>query len=255
MPTTLISATTPIPQERVGNETIYLRPRMSANQLAQFVVSEAAKQETIVRDAKRVMAVRVANYQPARHAMALCHRPDGIDATLISSHAARMRETLFTDEYERQCNELSAASFLKFAPLASQIDCAGRRISTPKGGFDHLLIEGVRVSVQPEIVVSFTHRGVAKFGGVIFNFSKGDYSSLENGNSKYKAGDYAAVLLFLMLGVRFGGEGGPRNANCFAVDVYRERIFTASASHKTMLKNLEAACRNIARQWDAEVTV
>lgn len=228
---------------------------MSANQLAQFIVSEAAKQETIVRDARRVMAVRVANYQPARHAMPLCHRVNGIDAALIRSHATRMSETVFADEYERKCNELSAAAFIKFAPSVSQIDCAGLRIQTPRRGFDHLLIEGVRVSVQPEIVVSFAHRGLTKFGGVIFNFSKGDQSSLENGNSKYKAGDYAAVLLFLMLGVHFGSRGGPRSSNCFAVDVFRERVFTAPASHKTMLKNIEAACRNIARQWETETAL
>lgn len=253
MPTTLISATTPVPTVQIGNENIYLAPRMSANQLAQFVVSESAKQETIVRDARRVMAVRVANYQPARTAMPRCHdATGGIDSAAVIAHATRMSDTVFPDPFDSKCNELSAAAFLKFAPMASQIDCAGQRIPTPKGGFDHLLIEGVRVSVQPEIVVSFAHRGLTKFGGVIFNFSKGDQASLENGNERHRAGDYAAVLLFLMLGVHFGARGGPRNSNCFAVDVYRERIFTAPASHKMMLKNIEAACRNIARQWEMD---
>ena len=172
MRTTLIAASTPPQTEKVGNETIYLEPRISANQLAQFVVSDPAKQETIVRDARRVLAVRVANYQPARTAMPRCHSANGIDEALIRSHAARMGVTVFTDDYERKCNELSAAAFLKFAPMASQLDCAGERIPTPRRGFDHLLIEGVRVSVQPEIVVSFAHRGSPKFGGVIFNFSR-----------------------------------------------------------------------------------
>jgi hypothetical protein len=248
----LIAASTPPKTAQVGNETLYLEPRMSANQLAQFVVSDAVKQETIVRDARRLLAVRVANYQPARSAMPLCHSAGGIDPVSIIAHATRMSETVFSDPFDQKCNELSAAAFVKFAPIASQIDCAGERVPRPRRGFDHLLIEGVRVSVQPEIVVSFAHRGSTRFGGVIFNFSKSDQSSLENNNGKYEAGDYAAALVFLMLGVHFGPKGGPRNANCFAVDIYRERIFETPGAYKTMLKHLEAACRNIARQWETE---
>ena len=255
MATMLIAASTPPKTAQVGNETLYLEPRVSANQLAQFVVSDPAKQETIVRDATRVMAVRVANYQPARNAMPRCHNADGIDPASVIAHATRMGETVFTDPFDSKCNELSAAAFVKFAPIASQIDCAGERIPAPRRGFDHLLIEGVRVSVQPEIVVSFAHRGSTKFGGVIFNFSKGDQASLENGNGRYQAGDYAAALVFLMLGVHFGSRGGPRSANCFAVDVYREAIFQTPGAYKTMLRHLEAACRNIARQWETEAAL
>ena len=187
--------------------------------------------------------------------MPKCHTASGIDADLITAEATRMRETVFPDPFDAKCNELSAAAFAKFAPLATQIDCAGERITTPRRGFDHLLIEGVRVSVQPEIVFSFAHRGSTKFGGVMFNFSKGDQSSLLNGNGRYLAGDYAAALVFLMLGVHFGGQGGPRSANCFAVDIYRERVFETPGAYKTMLKHLEAACRNIARQWEIETAL
>lgn len=246
--TTLISATTSPRTIKIGNETIYQEPRISANQLAQFIVADPAKQEGIVRDAKRVLAVRVANYQPARVAIPLCYTATGLDAALILNQAAAMQARTQTDEFERKCSDLSAASLNRFAPLAHSIDCAGDRIVSPRRGFDHLVIEGVRVSIQPEIVFSFAHRGLLKFGGAIFNFSKGEQASLENGGDRM-AGDYAAVLVFLMLSAHFGAQGGPRSSNCFAVDVYRDRIFVCPTSHKTMLKNVQAACRNIVRQW------
>lgn len=252
MATALISASTPPQTVQLGNATIYVEPRISANQLAQFVVSDPAKQETIVRNARKAITVRVANYQPARSAIPKCHSSAGIDHGKIIEHANRMETTAFEDSFEQQCNALSAAALRRVASIASQIDCSGVRVHTPQRGFDHLVIEGVRVSIQPEIVVSFAHRGATKFGGVLFNFSKTPASSLENGNGRYTAGDYAAALVFMMLGVHFGAQGGPRNGNCFAVDVYRDSIFPAPASYKTMLKNIEAACRNIARQWDVE---
>ena len=249
---TLIPATTPPTTLRIGNETIYREPRISANHLAQFVVADAAKQETIVREAQRVLAVRVANYQPARLAVPLCHTAEGIDAAAVVSQSARMMEAASCgDSFEQKCNELSAAAFNNLAPVASNIDCAGDRVRGPRRGFEHLVIEGVRVSVQPEIVVAFAHRGAKKFGGVIFNFAKGEQASLQNGGER-TAGEYAAVLIFQMLAAHFGSRGGPRPNNCIAVDVHRKCIFTCPPSHKTMLKNLEAACRNIVRQWQTD---
>jgi hypothetical protein len=246
----LISASTPPKTKRIGNATIYLEPRISANQLAQFAVSDSAKQETIVRNAKKMLNVRVANYQPARTAMPKCHTPEGLNAESMIEYAAQMETKNFPDLFDRKCNDLSAASLRMASRLADQINCAGTRISTPSQGFDHLIIEGVRVSIQPEIVIAFAHRGVKKFGGVIFNFSKTESASLENGNGRHQAGDYAATLVFLMLGVHFGAKGGPRNANCFAVDVYRKKVFSAPGSYKTITKIIEASCRNIARQWE-----
>jgi hypothetical protein len=244
----LISASIPPRTKQIGDATIYLEPRISANQLAQFAVSDLAKQEAIVRKAKKVMAVRVANYQPARNSMPKCHTPKGFNAELIIGQAVRMETTDFSDPFERKCNDLSAASLRVASRLVGQIDCEGTRISAPPRGFNHLIIEGVRVSIQPEIVFSFTHRGATKFGGVMFHFSKTE--SLENGNGKHQAGDYSAMLVFLMLAVHFGAKGGPRYANCFAVDVYRGKVFSAPGSYKTMFKTIEASCRNIARQWE-----
>jgi hypothetical protein len=247
----LISASIPPRTKQSGNATIYQEPRISANQLGQFAVSDPAKQETIVRNAKKVLVARVANYQPARNAMPKCHTPEGLNAELIIQHAVRMETTIYSDSFDQKCNDLSAASLRIASQFVAHIDCSGTRISAPSRGFDHLIIEGVRVSIQPEIVIAFAHRGATKFGGAIFNFSKTESTSLENGNGKHQAGDYAAALLFLMLGVHFGAKGGPRHVNCFAIDVYREKVFPAPGSYRTMLKNIEASCRNIARQWGA----
>jgi len=249
-PISLVSASTPPKTKQIGNAIIHLEPRISANQLAQFAISDPAKQETIVRNAKKVLTTRVTNYQPARNAIPKCHTLKGLDADSVIKHAVRMETTDFSDLFERKCNNLSAASLRMASQLVSQIDCEGARISAPARGFDHLIIEGVRVSIQPEIVISFAHRGATRFGGVMFNFSKTESSSLENGNGRYHAGDYAATLVFLMLQTHFGAKGGPRNANCLAVDVYQQKVFAAPSSYKTILKNIEASCRSVARQWE-----
>jgi hypothetical protein len=234
MPSVLVAANIPLRTKKVGNFRIYLDPRISANQLAQFVVSDPSKQETIVRNAKRMSKIRVANYQPARIAVSKCHDGDGLNAERLTLEAARMEGTTFPDQFEDACSKLSAAALRRLAALAQKINC-----------------QGVRVSVQPEIVFSMAHRGVTKYGGVIVNFSKGESASLSRESGKYKVGHYAAFLVFQMLALHFGKDGGPRYSNCVAVDVYRDGIYSAPASHVTMQKNVQAACRMISLQWNA----
>src|ERR1700722_18984953 len=102
-----ISASTPPKTKQIGNATIYLEPRISANQLAQFAVSDSAKQETIVRNAKKMLNVRVANYQPARTAMPKCLAPEGLDAESMIEYAAQMEAKNCSDPFDRKCNDLS----------------------------------------------------------------------------------------------------------------------------------------------------
>lgn len=250
---TLISSSTPPRTKKAGNFRIHLDPRISANQLAQYVVSEPSKQESIVRNAKRMSKIKVANYQPARIAVSKSFDGNGLNADILSAEAERMETEIFFEPFEDACNKLSAASLRKLAPLVSGIDCQGVKIPRPARAFDHLLMEDVRVSVQPEVVFSMVHRGATRFGGVMVNFSKGEASSLSRKSGKYTAGDYAAFLVFQMLALHFGQQGGPRYANCFAVDVYRDEIYSAPQSHVTMLKNVQAACRMIALQWNTMI--
>lgn len=248
MPPTLIASHQPPKTKKSGNFTIYLEPRVSANQLALYVVSDHSKQETIVRNAKRVSKIRVANYQPARAALARCYDGNGLNLAQLSNEADRMEVAPFEESFENDCNKLSAAALRRLIAFAPSIDCKGAQIPRPSRGFDHLLIDNVRVSVQPDIVFGMAHRGAAKFGGVIANFSKTE--SLSKLSGKHCAGDYAAFLVFQMLGLRFAAQGGARYSNCFAVDVHRDAIYPAPSSHISMLKNVQAACRSIARQWD-----
>lgn len=249
---TLVAAHIPLRTKKIGNFTIYLEPRMSANQLAQYLVSEPSKQEAIVRDAKRVGAVRVAIYEPARKAVHDCHDQTGLNHRLLALEAARMETAVFSDAFVSESNRLSAASLKRLLQFPHEIDCKGEKIARPRRGFDQMMIQGVRVSVQPDIVFTAAHRGGASFGGVIMNFSKGEQSSLSKATGgRFKAGDYAAFLVFQMLALRHGNQGGPRLEDCVAIDVYRDQIYSAPSAQKTALKNVQAACRTIALQWSA----
>jgi hypothetical protein len=245
----LLALNTPQNTAMVGDSKVYLDPRISANLLAQFMISDHAKQEAIVRNAKRVNTIMVANYQSGRLAVSTSYDGAGINVGQLNAKAEHMKTAEFSDDFETKCNRLSGAALEKFAEFAQEIHCTGIKVPRPRDGYRHMLIENVRVSVQPEIVFTLQHRGQSKYGGIMVNFTKGDSTSYDKKQGRYYSGDYAAFLIFLMLGLHYGNTG-VRNASCYAVDIYRKAAYSGTTAHVTMLRNIEAACRNIARQWD-----
>jgi hypothetical protein len=118
-----------------GDSKVYVDPRISANLLAQFMVSDHAKQEAIVRNAKRVNTIMVANYQPGRVAVSASYDGNGIDVDQLRAKAEHMKTSEFSDEFETHCNRLSGAALEKLADFAQQITCTGVKVPRPRDGY------------------------------------------------------------------------------------------------------------------------
>jgi hypothetical protein len=86
-------------------------------------------------------------------------------------------------------------------------------------------------------------------GAVILNTGKADDKSLDRKNGAYCVGDYLSSLVFQVLLAKASKFGAPLNKKCYAVDVFREKIYTAPASFSKLNKNLVAACEMIASRW------
>jgi hypothetical protein len=135
----------------------------------------------------------------------------------------------------------------KLADIAEKIDCKNaKKIHRAWGP---LKIEGVRVSVQPELVFASEHRGATKIGAVILNTGESENLSLARRAEKFCVGDYLAALVYRMLDSQWKAVGTPLHSRCYAVDIFRGKVYTAPSAHKTMLKHIEASCRAIALLW------
>ena len=53
-----------------------------------------------------------------------------------------------------------------------------------------------------------------------------------------------------MLSTRFP-SAAPLHKKCYAVDIFRDKIYTAPPNYKTLIKHLRDACENIALRWDS----
>jgi hypothetical protein len=231
---------------------IHLEPRISATKLAEYLVSDPARQEKIVKDQKLGPKVIIIRYTRVRNAFADSFSSSGIDGSLLGARATEISRLESDNPWQQDDNIRSAEALRHLEEVAASIDCANAtKIHRPADGWPALNINGVRVSVQPELVFSRAHRGITKLGAIILNTGKSESTSLARTNNRFTAGDYLTVLLYRMLDLRLATIGVPLHSRCFAIDVFRRATYSAPGSFKTLLRHIEAACRTIALQWPA----
>ncbi|HVT74378.1 MAG TPA: hypothetical protein VHD61_14675 [Lacunisphaera sp.] len=237
---------------QTSTHVIHHTPRISAAKLAEYAMADHSRQETIRKQSKNAPIAVIPWYQKTRDALPEAFGPSGIDPVKLTEAAARIDAIKLgpDDEWVANDNKRSAEGLRKIAAIAPMIDCANS-ILVPRPGksWGGLPIQGVYVSVNPDMVFSFTERGVKKVGGVILNTGQGENLSLARGNGRNTVGDYLTTLLYMMLELRLKTEGVPAPGRCYAIDMFRSQVYSAPRSHKTLVKNLEAACRTISEMW------
>jgi hypothetical protein len=126
------------------------QPRLSANQLAEYLSATPSRRTSIVREAKFPKTSQVALYRDARLAVArqLCAGPDGPDQigvaiSRLRERAADLDASSWTiDDCRRSIEVLEA-----FLRLGNELGLARYEFRTVSGTLPHVLISGVSVSV------------------------------------------------------------------------------------------------------------
>jgi hypothetical protein len=226
------------------------QPRLSANQLADYLNASSTRRKRILQDAKFPRTVIVARYDGARSGITnfLCDiaRPTGtlIDAIVEMNDKAQKNESAWV----KQDSLLSVEAIESFHTAYTANKLAVRKIECRKiqGTLPPLMIEGTKVSVA---VDSTTHRkgkdGTDQVGGVILLFSKSETSSA----ARVERCRMAAVLalLFAQQHLKMYGEADPKI--CFAIDVFGGGAQIAPGSYKQRLNNIVTGCEEVKDRW------
>jgi hypothetical protein len=229
---------------------VHHEPRISANKLAEYVVADPSRQKTILKDAKFAKKVVIVGYKGARGCVPYAFSENSLNIDVLVERAKKIEaenDAPGISDWQRSDNANSAAALKHLAVIAPELSWGKAKMLYIKlGGLE---IAGVKVSIQPELVFGFEHRNIAKVGAVILNTAKGDDKALDRGNGAHRVGDYLSSLVFQVLLAKASKFGAPLNSKCYAVDVFREKVYTAPMSYRKLNKNLEAACEMIASRW------
>jgi len=224
-------------------------PRMSANQLSDYLGATPPRRKSIIRDAKYPKTSVVARYNGAREAIGsyLCDDLRNSKVLFDGIESIKVREAKLTaTDWTKQDCALSVEAIAAFHSAynafgLAKISCKPVVTKQPK-----LQIEGVDVSVSLDTTTHRIGKGEEKcVGGLILLFSKSDASA----KSREERCKTSAVLaaVFAEKHLSYLGKADPKI--CFALDVFGKRMIVAPNMFPTKLDHMRAACEEIALRW------
>ena len=245
-----------------NNYRVVEEPRISANELARFIVATPVSQEGIIRNAHWQPKIMTFRYREARRSISK-YLADPFSKYL----ADPLRKAAHFDQAIRALNEKTRNSDKPRVVLDAEasievIDSfqqgynvygfGSYKFVRPPSRIPHLLIDGVDVSVNLDLLVTGrddNHQPLV--GGLIMRFSKSDDSQTEAAKSRRAdIARYASVLVYMQLHEHFHTRGIPETSLCFSLHVHRKELFHAPRDHLNRTNNIHAACRRISEMWD-----
>ena len=116
------------------------------------------------------------------------------------------------------------------------------------------MIEGVKVSIQPTALIRVERpRGKPLRGAIIVDTAKGQEPKTDEAKAKATAGMvHAAYLLHDLVANSIAGDGEKASAeHCMIFHSHRPELVVSPLNYRTQLRNVAAACADIAGAWDA----
>ncbi|MCP4133685.1 MAG: hypothetical protein GY754_22140 [bacterium] len=219
-------------------------PRISLNKLGEYLVTRVLRRQRILKDQKYPKGFIVSRYNEVERIV--CHflASGATDDEMILNAIDDFIHRRPGSDWEYQNQELSAEALTHFLDLVDGINLRGLTVTEkPTVEQNSLFIEGVQVSVRPELVLHGTDKqGVEFSGGIKLYFSK--HNPLEE-----KSAGYVSSLLHEFLRVNEEYFPAPGYKHCLVVDVFAGKIYSAPRSYIRRLGEIKAACHEIAAVW------
>ena len=215
-----------------------------------MVAGETGKIGIIVRsrDAKAAAAARYSDVRDAIKGY-LCN-PARTSRTLAEIGLTFEQKAADTSlgNWAREDARLSVDVLKALARMENKL--AGMRFVPAPDRQAKLILAGVAVSVQLNVLTERDRAGKLEVGGVLFRLTKADDETESAAAKRHEMGAYAATLAYMQVQAGIAGNRQPHHQLCASLDIQAGDVHTAPRTYATKAKALEDACRFIAAMWD-----
>jgi hypothetical protein len=225
-------------------------PQISANDLALYMVSSATAQLSIIRRHKYPSKHVVVRYQDVKRKLINFLASDSRDKTKIAEGID------YFDQIEKdpampvskvEDARASKAVLESFLGSYNSLDLGKLTFLESPKGVGPLMLAGVRVTTNLDLLVRVPVKGTVHGGGAILRLSQ-----VEDGDAakdrRERMGDYVATLAYLQVDdKKFDGLATLPRA-CLSIDVQHQQKFEAKAGSRR-ITDLTSACKMIATVW------
>jgi hypothetical protein len=229
-------------------------PRLSASQLADYLVAPTSiGQLGILRQAKNQDSSKpmIIQYQIAKRAIAECLR-NRVELNRIVARTVTELESrrdngsngpLVRDDAQRCIDVIQA-----FQQAQNQMDLWQHEYQEPNIPSPSLNINGVEISVFPNVVAAIQQRGQDRIGQVFIRCTIGQASDAAE-NRRAAANGHLATIAHIHTMQFLAHAGTPHAPTSMVIDVPRQVIVRGATNFANKVKNIEAACSMIAAIW------
>lgn len=227
-------------------------PRLSANELARYMVSGDTGRIGIIRRARDSTTPPRTRYKDARTAFKAALIEPTREKSILSSARAALEQksvdpagTSFTrDDADKSVDAIDA-----FQGMRNQL--AGYDyVQAPKSQRP-LILAGVEVSVYCDLLIHREQKGVEQIGALLFRLTQPEEDETEKASDKRRdMGLYAATLVQMQVSANLAGNRTSLHSLCWSVDVQNSEVYVAPRTFLTRAKAIENACRFIKAMWN-----
>lgn len=231
-------------------------PRMSAVSLAEYLILKAEPQATVLHNSRYSQTNIRAAYSSARHGFRRYNadplRPLDI---LNKVKAALLRKSLDPDEKPRaQARAVREIELIDLYILRENALGLRGLPLTKAPRFDVLQVNGVALSIQPDLLVELPD---GRVGAVIIRVTKApdpdacrlESTKQERGEHRREMARYMVAMLEMLLNQNPAYRGRVDRELIYVSDVRIGERIGAGADHSARLGDIEAACKQIAGLW------
>lgn len=220
-------------------------PRLSANQIAEYLSATPLRRRAILREAKYPATVMVIRYEDAYDPV-IGYMTGSVDALANGILALRRKADGedISDFLRSNCG-LCLDAIESFQSTIANLDTGKVVFRKPSQRETKLLIAGVNISVSVDMMTEEVDRGGKhRMGAAILVFSKSRKE--KDMATRCKA---VALLVYQLL------RSNPKAADlcspelCMAIDVFNAKIYRAGGGQARLWRTIETSCDEVNAIW------
>lgn len=227
-----------------------LQPRISANDLALYMVSSDTARMGILRRAKSPQTPPIIRYKDARTPICayLADPARNLGPLVTAEEMLRQRmddpatSSLLQDDASHSIDVLHAIQQMRNQLNVIDFQPAPRQQA-------RLTISGVEVSVRADLLVFGSNRGEDQIGAAVLRMTMDDAQNDAARERRRNMGLYVATLSRLHVDQNIQSNRAPANRLCLSIDVQHGEVFAAPNSNTRRVNDIENVCRVIAAIW------
>lgn len=223
-------------------------PKITVNKLGEYLIANQHRQRQILEQLKypKDNVFGATYYEDARQIVKLFFK-SGFNEDVILDGIEGLKGAECPNDYQTNRIKSNISSLEQVLNSKSIIDIEDNvEFVDYDGDNEKLIIEGVEISVYPDLLIKSQTRKNNYFGALKIHLSK-------NGNSDFNGGQYIAAILnqYTLNFIKVPSGYAVRNTNCISYDVFSDMFVKCPVGVKTKFRDIEAGCKNIVAIWDS----